>query len=369
MSRPRILAALAAVFIVIAAASLALSAYRAQRVTAGPAADTRPALPVRKAGVNLPAAERAAYDGEAVRRAIAQAREAGAQWVALNPAWYVPTARSCDLQPDPARTISDAGVYALMQDLERSGVRVLLKPHVEALDGSRRGELRPDDETCWFAAYRRMMEHYAELASAGGADLFAIGTELSSLTAPRHEIHWRQIATEARRAYRGPLTYAASWGVDERAEYRRIPWWDAVDFIGVNAYFPLEVRGREEQDYARAWRSYPVAGRDASWIEEVHQVSLKFDRFVILTELGYRSVEGAALAPWDATRSGLPDRELQARLFDAARRAWEREFWLEGVFLWAWDTNPAPPPPGDTGYTVHGKPAEAEVRRWFNQHR
>ncbi len=39
---------------------------------------------------------------------------------------------------------------------------------------------------------------------------------------------------ELREVYNGQLTYAANWD-----EYKRIPFWEDLDFIGVDAYFPV----------------------------------------------------------------------------------------------------------------------------------
>ena len=51
------------------------------------------------------------------------------------------------------------------------------------------------------------------------------------------EEEWRRIVSEVRRVYSGRLTYAANW---DRLD--RVPFWDAGDWIGVQAYFPLTDR-------------------------------------------------------------------------------------------------------------------------------
>lgn len=367
MTRPQILGLVGAVVLLLAGASIAFAGYRAQRPTPPPPPDSRPVLPVRKAGINLVADRRDAYDGETVRASVRQAREAGAFWVVLLPTWYQSDGRACDLRPDPARTVSDAGTYALIQDLKRSGLRVALAPQVAVADGSANSAIDPLDPVCWFSAYDVLIDHYAQLATVGGADLFVLGTELTALTIPRHAIQWRELATRVRRQFAGPLTYAAAWGVDQRAEYRQIDWWDAVDFIGVDAFFPVQPPGTEQADFAAAWRSFPLGRRTANWVEDVHQVSRKYNRFVILTRLGYRSETGAAEAPANARVTGTPAPDLQAALVAAAREAWQREFWLEGVFIWAWQPDQTAGGLADTGYTPQGKPALAQWRRWFTQ--
>jgi len=50
----------------------------------------------------------------------------------------------------------------------------------------------------------------------------------------RREAEGRHITRAVRRAYSGPITYGANMG-----EVFDAPVWDALDFIGVSAYWPL----------------------------------------------------------------------------------------------------------------------------------
>jgi len=59
---------------------------------------------------------------------------------------------------------------------------------------------------------------------------------------------------------------------------------------------------------------------------------------VLFTELGYRSVDGAAAAPWDFQNEATPSAETQARAYEAFfREVYDRRPWLHGVFFWWWD--------------------------------
>jgi len=46
---------------------------------------------------------------------------------------------------------------------------------------------------------------------------------------------WRSVISDVRGLYSGPLTYASNHSGEETS----IKWWDAVDYIGVDAYYPL----------------------------------------------------------------------------------------------------------------------------------
>lgn len=115
------------------------------------------------------------------------------------------------------------------------GMKVMLKPQIWA-PGRFVGDLDFDSEqqrNAWFAEYRNFIGHYANLATRIGADLFCVGTELARLS--RFESEWRRIIAEVREVYRGPVTYAAVQG----PEFETLGFWDALDYIGLNNYYPL----------------------------------------------------------------------------------------------------------------------------------
>lgn len=67
----------------------------------------------------------------------------------------------------------------------------------------------------------------------------------------------RRLIRQIRRVYHGPLTYAANWS----GEYKQIRFWDALDYVGIQAYFPLR-HGR--QPFAR----HAAARLAAAFVED-----------------------------------------------------------------------------------------------------
>jgi pyruvate/2-oxoacid:ferredoxin oxidoreductase beta subunit len=82
---------------------------------------------------------------------------------------------------------------------------------------------------------------------------------------------------------------------------------------------------------------------------------------LILTEVGYPSRDGAAMAPWDYTRDGEVDLEEQRRALAALARSWPGAGLL-GVMIWeiAGDGGSA-----DIGYSPRGKPAWCVLAAWW----
>ena len=136
--------------------------------------------------------------------------------------------------------------------------------------------------------------------------------------------HWRSVVAEARRAYGGRLTYAANFD-----QYNEVAFWDALDLIGVNAYFPLrrwEIPGLTGEDLAgqldAGWR------RVLSGIDGFRRRRGLEDRQLLFTEIGYVARANATLRPWGGDglavlRSGAGERlfDWRAEPHDTAERA------------------------------------------------
>jgi hypothetical protein len=233
----------------------------------------------------------------------------------------------------------------------------MLKPHIDLSNDPThwRGEIGfGTDETAWaqwFASYRDFIVHYAQLAQETGVELFAIGTELGG-TAHR-ESDWRNIITAVRSVYNGLLTYAANFDGEQFV----VNFWDALDFIGIDAYYPLTQK-----------TDPTVAELKAGWASpksELAALSQAWGLPIIFTEVGYRSVDGTNMAPWDWVSDGPVDLQEQADCYQALFEVFQSEPWMEGVFWWAWGTDPDHGGPSDTSYSPHNKPAEAILQYFF----
>ena len=88
----------------------------------------------------------------------------------------------------------------------------------------------------WFESYAAYVLPYARDAQAAGADMFCVGREMDS-TVVKREADWRALVSRIRAEFAGPLTYSANFD-----SWQGIGFWDALDFIGVSAYFPLSSR-------------------------------------------------------------------------------------------------------------------------------
>ena len=249
---------------------------------------------------------------------------------------------------------TDDRMRAVTRQAHQLGLRVMLKPHIWLRPPEWPGSIDHDSESewrAWFASYREFILHYAALAEEMKIESLSIGNEL--VIASKRESDWRRIIAGVRRVYHGELTYAAN--VDEVFDVR---FWNALDFIGVSAYFPLtENRPSTIEAMVRAWK--PIADRFA-------KLSRRTRRRVVFTELGYRSSDYAAARPWEH-HGGGSNLTLQADAFDAFFQAvWPRP-WFRGVYIWKWESYPNHARVDDTDFAIEHKPAEKVIRRYFSE--
>jgi Ca2+-binding RTX toxin-like protein len=98
-------------------------------------------------------------------------------------------------------------------------------------------------------------------------------------------------------------------------------------------------------------------------VDFFHSLSLDYDKPVLFTETGYRSLDGTNISPGGGTGS-TPDVQEQADAFNAFFQVWSSEggSWFKGAEIWDWDlTNTYSP----TGYSPMGKPAQDVITDWF----
>lgn len=244
---------------------------------------------------------------------------------------------------------SDEGLVETARLARARGVRTLLKPHLWVRGGRWVGDLDMRGEADWrafFESYETFILHYAALAERERFEALAVGTELRH--ASKREADWRRIIARVRAAYGGPLTYCAAWN-----EAEHVAFWDALDFVGVQAYYPL--RGDPHGDPAElraSWRE--VAAR-------LETLSRRTGRRIVLTEVGYKSLRGSLARPWEWDTRGEVDFALQAEAFRALFDVLPEHDWFGGTFVWKWhpgvDPRAEPSARRAADFTPQGKPA------------
>ncbi|MEM9997377.1 MAG: hypothetical protein AAF809_06715 [Bacteroidota bacterium] len=270
---------------------------------------------------------------------------------------------------------SATGTRELAAQADTLGMQLIIKPQLwlGRDEGHWSATIGFDTEAnwqAWEARYRDYMLYHAGIAQELDAALLVIGTEMSRAIQERPAF-WRRLADTLRTVYDGPLTYAANWHDD--AEH--VAFWDALDVIGLQAYYPLA---------GDADTTHTVASLRDAWqphAETIRALATRWERPILFTEVGYRSVPYAAAEPWRWPERGElgvvpPDTTLQRQLYEAFFETWWADPVVAGAVFWKWQPPLATRPdwhretefdgPG-IGFNPRGHSAERMLARWFTR--
>ncbi len=232
----------------------------------------------------------------------------------------------------------------------------MLKPHIDLSNDPNHsreqiGASYTTDQqwSDWFASYTNFIIHYAQLAQKNGVEQLCVGTEL--LTSQGRDADWRKVIASVRSAYSGPLVYAATY------EHEDLTWWNAVDIMGVDAYYTLSTDAHPS-----------VAALNSGWkaiATRLASLAAKNHKKIQFSEIGYRNLVATANNPWDDFRDGPADMQGQANAYEAAFETFYNQSWFSGFFWWSWGTDPLEGGLCNTNFTPHDKLAEDVLRKWF----
>jgi hypothetical protein len=274
----------------------------------------------------------------------------GAEWVTLVPTWYQDAFDSSEVYAErPGRTATDESLVASIAHAKALGLKVMLKPHIDLVEGGARLDIVPTSPEGWFDSYGDVIVGYARLAEQNDVDQFVVGTELAGVSSESEP--WRDLIRRVRQEFTGSLTYAAN-----HDEFVQVEFWDVLDFVGVDAYFPLADQPTTDVDrLVAAWESI---------VPELAAEAGEFDRQIVFVEVGYPSQQGATVRPFDPFGSTMVSNEEQEAALIAMLSAVDGQPWFGGFHWWMWF---ADEDPGERalGYMPQGKPIEAILRsRW-----
>lgn len=248
------------------------------------------------------------------------------------------------------------GMEQYAEILKAKHIKLMVKPQLWVSRGQFTGDIAMQTEADWLlleASYRHFILEYARVAETIEADLFCIGTELEHFVVERPEF-WNRLIPEIRKAYSGKLTYAANWD-----EYKRTPFWGALDYIGIDAYFPVsDLKTPTVEDCLQNWLPYK---------KEIQSLSNANNKPVLFTEFGYRSVGFSGKTPWVSDRSkSAINYEAQIATTKALFETFWDEDWFAGGFIWKWFHNhKGAGGNGNTQFTPQNKPVEEVIRTYY----
>jgi hypothetical protein len=253
------------------------------------------------------------------------------------------------------------GVKTTIDSAHRAGIHVMLKPQVYIPGGWTGGlDFKTDAEWAeWERGYEEYLMTFVDMAHLMQTDMLCIGTEFK-IGVVKRESFWRDLIKKVREKYKGKLIYSANWD-----EYPQVPFWDALDGVGINAYFPLVQKDTPSvEELKTAWQ--PI-------YHQIHDFHKKCNKPIVFTEYGYLSVDGCAFNSWEVEKRVHQcniNQQAQANAIDALFETFWKEPWWRGGFIWKW----FPEGQGHEGYperdyTPQGKLAEGILKKWHSKMR
>lgn len=282
-----------------------------------------------------------------------------ANWAAVMPFAFMQSLDATDLIFNIDRQWwgeREEGAKKTIQLFHKQGINVMLKPQIWIRRGEFTGHISMKSEADWLLfeeSYKNFMLLYAKLAQENGVEMLCIGTELNTFVAARPE-YWKQLIKEIKTIYKGKLTYAENWDAKNRVSF-----WDQIDFIGIDAYYPISESKTPTVDEARkGWQTHK---------EEIQKLHIKHNRPILFTEYGYRSKDFAGKFPWESNRvEGEVNHIAQENLTQALFEEFWSEPWFAGGFHWKWFHNHQQAGGHENNqFTVQNKPAEVLLKSHY----
>ncbi|KAA3617974.1 MAG: hypothetical protein DWQ05_07970 [Calditrichaeota bacterium] len=274
--------------------------------------------------------------------------------VSLTPFAYFGSKRYLQ-KSDGVRQENDESLIIASQFARSNGMKIMLKPHIWVSWQSWPGAIEfatEKEAERFFSAYEDLIMHYAILAQMQRFESLCIGVELVKLTR-KYDSRWRDLIKQIRKVYSGQLIYAANWG----EEFEKLQFWDALDAIGLNSYYPLSDKKTFDAD--------EIEKNVAKIFNKIKQVKNKFNKPVYFTEIGFASRPESWRDPHVDGHNKSVDLAAQLQCFQSFLSVLSASNSIDGVYIWKWPTYLGDGGNNHSGFTPNGKPAEHEIRNYF----
>lgn len=283
-------------------------------------------------------------------------KELSAEWISLMPyAFYLSQKKELYFDDEfQWEGEKSEGIREMCKTARYHQLNVMLKPHIWYDHGLYTGELSFETEADWKkfeSRYTDFILLYAKIAEDEQVDLFCIGNELYQFASERNE-YWISLIDTVKKVYTGKITYAENWD-----KYSYINFWEQLDFIGVNGYFPISKQKNPDLfEMIEGWNN---------WEHELESFSTELQKSILFTELGYRSVDYTGKEPWNHQKQEKQNLDLQALAFEAFFESVWKKSWCAGVFIWKHYPRDYYNAENTTDYSIDKKPAANTILKYF----
>jgi Glycoside Hydrolase Family 113 len=187
-------------------------------------------------------------------------------------------------------------------------------------------------------SYRSYVSQMAQLARQVSATRFYIGSEMNGLTNDEAmRDFWLDVISDCRSILHKTdclLSYAANFD-----EYETVMFWEDLDEIGIDAYFPLAT---EKQTRGKGHPVSATLERNCiKMLKRLEQFSKKSKLPLFISEWGVVPFDGTTADPSNELPSIVVDKNEALRAYDAFLKSIEKTgHWLSGTDFWHWSVDP-----------------------------
>ncbi|MDA9774639.1 hypothetical protein N9B82_06740, partial [Saprospiraceae bacterium] len=144
-----------------------------------------------------------------------------------------------------------------------------------------------------------------------------------------------------------------------------VPFWADMDYIGIQAYFPLTNHKKPTLGEIKAgWKKHETI---------LKKLSKTHKKPILFTEIGYRSDETATIEPW-VWGSALDrlthkkSEETQNLAYEALFQKFWEEDWFAGLYIWQWhNRSKRGNEREEMDFTPRFKAAENTISKWYGK--
>ena len=353
-----------------------------------------PIFTMRHCSVNFGfLARRGYFSRPEVFAQAAKIKAAGANWVTLNTHFCQEMFCSRRTFLDFEWSSGEEELAAIVAELHRQGLHILLKPCLTNLDSSWMGTVcfpPPGQQQIqgvtqnywgeWFDSLGQCLTYFAQFAERHGVEAMIIGAEYNGTIHHTLTPFWRKTIATVRRHFSGPITYEFTerevsnddfTAVDSK-KVAEIEWLADLDFLAISAY-PLAAPACDLEKWPTL---APIPIDTMKKHLAAHKglmagISKTFgNKPILFTEIGTRSCRGNVTRPWDYLTESIRDEDEQANYMEAVFETFsDLPFWM-GLSWWKWDETQknrphySDDPSKDRGFVIYGKKACEVLKKW-----
>ncbi len=281
--------------------------------------------------------------------------EMNANWIAVVPYAYYYEGEIHYNMDDQWKGERAEGIRKTVQFAHEEGMKVMLKPHVWIKDGSYTGRFDPGSEEDWVLleeSFRKYIRKLKNIAIEEEVELFCLGSEWGKFAKQRQGF-WLDLIDDINHTYSGKVTYAANWD-----DYRDFPFWNELDYIGIDSYFPLsDLKNPSLGKLMKGWKTI---------MKELKPFAKEQNKKIFFPEFGFRSTEKSTIKPWDFDADAVFSEEVQNNAYKTYFESIWKQEWFAGGFIWEWFADHDSSGWKDNlGYSPQRKLAEETIREAY----